>query len=121
MSDNLNCPFCGSKSDALSDVKLTFCANPKCPIYGHVCDTEKWNRRTPDTDAALRARCSSCPNIIEAGTRLEQALVAVEKRDKVIAAIPSGVSSGCPPEENWPCHPSDCAECWNNWIKERLK
>jgi hypothetical protein len=72
-------------------------------------------------NAALRARCSSCPNIIEAGTRLEQALVAVEKRDKVIAAIPSGVSSGCPPEENWPCHPSDCAECWNNWIKERLK
>ena len=68
-------------------------------------------------NAALRARCSSCPNIIEAGVKLEQALVEAAKRDKVIATISSG---GCPPE-NGPCKSSDCAECWDDWIKEQLK
>lgn len=77
---------------------------------------EKFATVTAERETLI-ARCSSCPNIIEAGTRLEKALVEVAKRDKVIATISSG---GCPPE-NGPCKTSDCAECWDDWIKEQLK
>ena len=66
----------------------------------------------------LRARCSSCPNIIEAGTRLEKALVAVEKRHKVIEVLKHG---NCPPKVDVPKCVASCQACKNNWITEQLK
>lgn len=73
----------------------------------------------------LIARCESCPNIIEAGTKLEQALVEVdalkakvEKRDKVIEVLRCGK---CPPRADVPACIDNCQTCKSNWITEQLK
>ena len=80
MSDDSHCPFCGDEAHVLSDTKLTFCANPQCPIYGHVCDTEKWNRRAPALVATLEALAVEIGQYCETTLTIElQRLIRAKK------------------------------------------